>query len=88
LFSALNILKGTPTFFFTFSAADNYWPDLHQLLQEPNNATPSIRIRALNLTDSYFVSRLNEIFLLSFLSIRHLATYVALLGVERWDPFE
>ena len=53
-----------PTFFFPFSAADNYWPDLHPLLQEPNNAVPSIRIRAFidspHITDAYFVSRLNE----------------------------
>ena len=56
--------KGAPTFFFTFSAADNYWPDLHRLLQEPNNATPSVRIRAVidhpHITDAYFVSRLDE----------------------------
>ena len=56
--------KGAPTFFFTFSAADNYWPDLHRLLQEPNNAVPSIRIRAVidnpHVTDAFFVSRLDE----------------------------
>ena len=38
---ALITQKGAPTFFFTFSAADNYWPDLQRLLQEPNNAVPS-----------------------------------------------
>ena len=43
---ALITQKGAPTFFFTFSAADNYWPDLHRLLQEPNNARPSIRIKS------------------------------------------
>ena len=32
---------GAPTFFFPFSAGDNYWPDLHRLPQEPNNAVPS-----------------------------------------------
>ena len=61
---ALITQKGAPTFFFTFSAADNYWPDLHRLLQAPNNGTPSIRINAVidnpHLTDSYFVSRLDE----------------------------
>ena len=61
---ALITEKGAPTFFVTFSAADNYWPDLYRLLQEPNNATPSIRIRAVidhpHLTDSYFVTRLDE----------------------------
>ncbi|XP_078352432.1 uncharacterized protein LOC144637171 [Oculina patagonica] len=54
----------TDIFFFTFSAADNYWPDLHGLLQEPDNPTPSIRIKAVidhpHLTDSYFVTRLEE----------------------------
>ena len=44
--------------------SDNYWPDLHRLLQEPNNATPSIRFKAVidnpHLTDSYIVSRLDE----------------------------
>ena len=56
--------KGAPTFFFTFSAADNYWPDLHRLVQEPNNAIPSVRIRAvidnLHITEAFFVSRLDE----------------------------
>ena len=61
---ALITQKGAPTFFFTFSAADNYWPDLHRLLQEPEDPTPSIRIKAVidhpHLTDSYFVTRLEE----------------------------
>ena len=61
---ALITQKGAPTFFFTFSAADNYRPDLHRLLQEPNNAVPSVRIKAVidnpHITDSYFVSRLDE----------------------------
>ena len=56
--------KGPPTFFFTFSAADNYWPDLHRLLGEPNNATPAIRIKAVlehpHITDSHFITRLEE----------------------------
>ena len=60
---ALMTQIGAPTFFFTFSAADNYWPDLHRLLQEPNNATPSVRIKAVidhsHITDAYFVSRLD-----------------------------
>ena len=57
---ALITQKGAPTFFFTFSAADNVRPDLHRLLQEPNNAVPSIRIRAVidnpHVTDAFFVS--------------------------------
>ena len=56
--------KGTATFFFTFSAANNYSPDLHRLLQEPNNAVPSTPIRAVidnhHITDAFFVSRLDE----------------------------
>ena len=63
-FKALITQKGAPTFFFTFSAADNYWPDLHRLLQEPNKAVPSVRIRAVidnpHITDAIFVSRLDE----------------------------
>ena len=59
---ALITQKGAPTFFF--SAAENYWPDLHRLLQEPNNATPSIHIKAVidnpHLTDSCIVSRMDE----------------------------
>ena len=61
---ALITQKGAPTFFFTFSAADNYWPDLHRLLQEPNKAVPSVRIRVVidnpHITDAIFVSRLDE----------------------------
>ena len=61
---ALITQKGAPTFFFTFSAADNYWLDLHRLLQEPNNAVPSVGIRAVidnpHITDAFFVSRLDE----------------------------
>ena len=61
---ALITQKGAPTFHFTFSAADNYWPDLHRLLQEPNNAVPSVRVGAVidnrHITDAFFVSRLDE----------------------------
>ena len=61
---ALITQKGAPTFFFTVSAADNYWPDLHRLAQEPNNAVPSVQIRAVidnpHITDAFFVSRLDE----------------------------
>ena len=61
---ALITQKEAPTFFFSFSAADKYWPDLHRLLQEPNNAIPSARIRAVidnpHITDAFFVSRLDE----------------------------
>ena len=54
--------KGAPTFFFTVSAADNYWPDLHRLVQEPNNAVPSVRavIDNPHITDAFFVSRFDE----------------------------
>ena len=44
--------------------AYNYWPDLLWLLQEPNNAVPSVRIRVVidhpHITDAYFVSILAE----------------------------
>ena len=54
--------KGPPTFFFKFSGADNQWPDRHRLLEEPNNATPAIGIKAVidhpHNTDSYFITRL------------------------------
>ena len=61
---ALITQKGAPTFFFTVSAADNYWPDLHRLVQELNSAVPSVQIRAVidnpHITDAFFVSRLDE----------------------------
>ena len=61
---ALITQKGAPTFFFTVSAADNYWPDLYRLVQASNNAVPSVEIRAVidnpHITDAFFVSRLDE----------------------------
>ena len=56
--------KGPPIFFFTFSVVDNYLPDLHRLLEVPNNATPAIWIKAVidhpHITDSYLIIRLEE----------------------------
>ena len=61
---ALITQKGAPSFFFTFSAATNYWPDLQRLLREPNNAVPSVLIKAAidnpHITDAFFLSRLDE----------------------------
>ena len=39
--------KGCPTFFFTFSAADSYWPELQRLLQNEEDATRSERGQAV-----------------------------------------
>ena len=56
--------KGYPTFFFTVSAADNYWPDLHRLLQQPEGATRGMHMQAIinnpHLTDWYFSVKLPE----------------------------
>ena len=56
--------KGYPTFFFTVSAADNYWPDLHRLLQQPEGATRGMHMQAIinnpHLTDWYFSAKLPE----------------------------
>ena len=60
--------KGCPTFFFTFSAADSYWPDLQRLLQTNEGASRTERAQAVidnpHLTDWFFMQRLQE-------SIRH-----------------
>ena len=57
--------KGPPTFFWTVSAADCHWPELHNLL--PHSNTPpsySDRIQAIinvpHLTDWYFTSNVQH----------------------------
>ena len=54
--------KGCPTFFFTFSAADSYWPELLRFLQNAEDATRSERGHAVSdnphLTDWFFKQRL------------------------------
>ncbi|CAB4023269.1 ATP-dependent DNA helicase pif1 [Paramuricea clavata] len=56
--------KGCPTFLFTFSAADMYWPDLQRLLQNDEGASRSERAQAVidnpHLTDWFFMQRLQE----------------------------
>ena len=58
--------KGPPTFFWTVSSADNYWPELHSLMPHPINTEPShsMRVQAVirnpHLTDWYFSSRLSD----------------------------
>ena len=55
--------KGPPIFFWTFSVADNYWPELHNLMpNSPESSTHSARVQAVidqpHLTDWYFSCRL------------------------------
>ena len=55
--------KGSPTFFWTVSSADNYWPQLHSLM--PSNSTNhATRVNSVinnpHLTDWYFYARLSD----------------------------
>ncbi len=57
--------KGAPTFFWTVSSADNYWPKLHSLLpHQTDSPTHSMRTQAIisnpHITDWYFTSRLSD----------------------------
>ena len=57
---------GSPTFFWTASAADCHWPELHNLLTHTSNPpTYSDRVQAIidqpHLTDWYFTSKLTDI---------------------------
>ena len=56
--------KGCPTFFFTFSAADSYWPELQRLLQNEEDATQTERGQAVidnpHLTDWFLKQRLDD----------------------------
>ena len=63
---ALIQTKGPPTFFWTTSAADTYWPELHKLMPHGNpKPTHSMRIRAVidnpHITDWYFTNRLVDL---------------------------
>lgn len=56
---------GPPTFFWTVSAADCHWPELHNLLTHRSNPpTYSHRVQAIidqpHLTDWYFTSKLSD----------------------------
>ena len=57
--------KGPPTFFWTVSSADNYWPELHRLMpHQTNEPTHAMRVEAVinnpPITDWYFTSRLSD----------------------------
>lgn len=40
--------KGPPTFFWTVSSADNYWPELHKLMPHSDNEpSHSMRVQAV-----------------------------------------
>ena len=76
--------KGCATFFFTFSAADSYWPKLQRLLQNNEGATRPEKAQAVidnpHLTDWFFVQRLEAF-------VRHWLTGV--LDAEwYWYRFE
>ena len=58
--------KGPPTFFWTVSSADTYWPELHNLMMHPTGAQPThqMRVQAVinnpHITDWYFSSKLSD----------------------------
>ena len=64
---ALIQTKGPPTFLFTVSAADTYWPELHINLMphDSTNPTHSMKINAVinnpHITDWYFTKRLSDL---------------------------
>jgi hypothetical protein len=67
---ALIHTKGAPTFFWTVSAADTYWPELHiNLLPNDHSScaqmTHSMKIKAVidnpHITDWYFTKRLSDL---------------------------
>ena len=51
--------KGPPTLFWTVSAADSYWPDLHRLISDTPNPTNAQRFQAVihkpHLTNCFFL---------------------------------
>ena len=77
--------KGCPTFFFTFSAADSYWPELQRLLQNEEDATRTERGQAVidhpHLTDWFFKQRLDDL-------IRHWSLHGVLDADWHWFRFE
>ena len=63
---ALIQTKGPPTFFWTVSAADTYWPELHKLIPHDNsNPTHFQKIQGVisnpHTTDWYFTKRLSDL---------------------------
>lgn len=57
--------KGAPTFFWTVSSADNYWPELHALMpHSTNDPTHPMQVQAVisnpHITDWCFTSRISD----------------------------
>ena len=58
--------KGPPTFFWTVSSADTYWPELHNLMMHSPGTQPThqMRVQAVinnpYITDWYFSSKLSD----------------------------
>ena len=58
--------KGSPTFFWTVSSADNYWPELHSLMPHASNddMTHAMRVNAVisnpHITDWFFHAKLTD----------------------------
>ena len=58
--------KGPPTFFWTVSSANSYWPELHNLLPHSQVSEPShsMRVHAVidnpHITDWFFTSKLSD----------------------------
>ena len=57
--------KGAPTFFWTVSSADTYWPELHNLMPHDPNPTHGKKIHAVinnpHIVDWYFTQRLTDL---------------------------
>ena len=58
--------KGPPTFFWTVSSADTYWPELHNFMVHPPETQPThqTHVQAVinnpHITDWYFSSKLSD----------------------------
>ena len=58
--------KGPPTFFWTVSSADNFWPELHKLMPyvEGEEISHGMRVQAVidnpHITDWFFSSKLSD----------------------------
>lgn len=77
--------KGVPTIFFTFSAADMHWPELHSLFQNPsdklnNNDRRRIIINNPHIVDWMFTKHLES-------SIKHWL-YDTLKAEWHWYRYE
>ena len=57
--------KGPPTFFWTVSSADNYWPEMHNLMMhDTSQPSRSVRVQAVinnpHMADWFFTAKLSE----------------------------